>query len=459
LAAQKAAQEKAEAERKKREEEERRRKEEEAAAKIAEEKRLAEYSKVEEVVNREIKLLLLSAKKAKDEGRKKDALEIMARKKNVAAQLELLQQIRDHPSKPAAPTVNVEEVEKKIERVNQDVKPNEMYICVESMTGLVLAGYPQLNAYVYCEAKTTDEGVVTKIQSPAVGGSDPELKYETRIPIERTRATARYFERKKLIIQVWHHRGALIKDVLFGRFAVDLAPLVTKSQCEQDCPVLRVESKRPISPTASAHVELKLTKPLAGQDFVVVKERTIVFNPPLEMPKGVPAAKPAAAKPAAPQPAASQPAATKPAAAKPAPAAAKPAPAPAAKPAPSQSSADDLLEKTNDVARYVSQAVLQNEQQLTQAKIAQAKKNKQPIDDLEMRLDMIQDALSDLEMSVAIGTLTPEQYIGKLKKAIIEDKQLGKDLLRLGMKDEAIAAARRARLMENEIKEMEAEEE
>jgi len=400
-----------------------------------------------------VKSYKTAALKAKKEGNKKDAIELLKKSKELDGQISLLQNIRDHPSKPAAPTVKVEEVEKEIERVNKDVGPNELKLSVESMTGLMLAGYTQLNCYVYAEVKMLEEGVMTKVQSNPVAGSDPKMDFECAIPIERNRATARFFEKKKLTIQVYHRRGALLKDVLVGRFILDLSPLLNKVESEQDCPVLRIENKRPLTPNSSAHVVVKLFKPLLGKDVVKIKEKTIVFDPPLEMPKDVPAAKPAPA-PTSKGAAAAAPApvpASKGAA--PAQPAAKPASAPA--PAAAGGAVAELLEKAEDPARYVSLEVLQYELDQSKAKLAAAKKAKKPSGDLEMRAEMLQESIETLTMNVDIGILSPEQYVASLKKAVIEEKQLATQLNHAGQKEAALDCLRRKKMMEKELKEME----
>lgn len=114
-----------------------------------------------------------------------------------------------------------------------------------------------------------------------------------------------------------------------------------------------------------------------------------------------------------------------------------------------------LLEKAQDPARYVSAEVLQAELDATKARVAQARKARQPTDDLEMRAEMLQSGLDMLQLKCDMGSLTPEQYAATVKGAIVKERQLAKELSRAGQKPAALDCLRRAKIMEAELAEME----
>ena len=103
----------------------------------------------------------------------------------------------------------------------------------------------------------------------------------------------------------------------------------------------------------------------------------------------------------------------------------------------------------------MSLGVLQAELDATKARAAQARKARQPTEDLEMRAEVLQSGIDMLQLKCDMGTLTPEQYVALLKGAVAQERQLAKALSRAGQKPAALDCLRRAKIMEGELAEME----
>lgn len=217
---------------------------------------------------------------------KSQAVLFLRKARQLESQQEQLKRARDDPSHPEPPEFRREKRVTRKEINFPDIGPKAVRIRVDSIQELFPACGSACPTYLRCDFRFTESSApitgssgVVSCSSGGGGAGSPEYKHEFEIPIERTKLYAKYFERKKVTIGVYHKRP-LLKDVQVARFEVPLAALLNKAEMALDCPVYCGAAKRPSATTVAKVVE-RIRVPLLGRDIVETVEEDLVITSPI----------------------------------------------------------------------------------------------------------------------------------------------------------------------------------
>ena len=450
----------------------------------AEELRLSIYDDLINNLTIQIHAAKVNAVKLKSVDKGKAVL-FLRKARQLEGQQELLKKARDDPSKPEPPEFRREKRVTKKEINFPDIGPKVVRIRVESVRDLFPACGSACPTYLYLDFRFTDSSSpITGTSGTVSGAASPEYKHEFDVPIERTKLYAKYFERKKIPLTVYHKRP-LLKDVALARFEVPLAQMLNKAEAVMDCPVVCGSSKRP-STTTVAKVVLRIRTPLLGRDIVETVEEDFVITSPIfgapepqqsPSPTAAPQNEPQKQSPVqsepqkAPQKQAQEPQPAAPPAAK----AASPAPAPApAKPAAaaaapaqgggegkgglSQEEMDALRDECYDLKRYFSCELCDWEITRLQKEMAALRAAKKPTEEVADRISAVEMQSQSLVIMVQTGKLTMEGYLDNLNKLLNNEKILFKKVLQAKMVAEANVVKARIAVLTAEIQSANEEE-
>ena len=411
---------------------------------------------------------------------KEKAVLYLRKARQLEAQQEQLKRARDDPSKPEPPEFQrVKRVTRK--EINfPDIPAKVVRVHVEAVQNLVPSGQSTFTTYLYCDFRFTESSAPITLTGPVVGGAaSPAYKHDFDIPIERTKLYAKYFERKKIPICVYHKRP-LLKDVQVAHFEVPLAPMLHKAEAAVECPVVLGAAKKP-STTCTATVTLRMRTPLLGRDIVETEEEDLVITSPIfgapeqktpaqqSQKAAAPQTPPEAAKKTVQQEAAKQKPKQK--AEAPAPAVQqqqqqqqqqpKPAPATTSSTSPkvegggegevSQEEIEALRDECYDVKRYFSCELCEWEVARLQKELAALRAAKKPTEDVTDRINVIESQSQTLVILVQTGKLTMEGYLENLNKLLNNDKALFKKLLQAKMLPETKIVKARIAVLTAEI--------
>ena len=108
---------------------------------------------------------------------------------------------------------------------------NELSISVIRGHGLFVNGRDEPSAYVRVEVPApTGDAVSAATSGVCARGSAAAFACTRVFAVERSRTLARFYERRKVVVDVFHHRGLLFRAQHVGRATIPLAPLITQSQ-------------------------------------------------------------------------------------------------------------------------------------------------------------------------------------------------------------------------------------
>lgn len=446
----------------------------------AEELRLSIYDDLINNLTIQIHAAKVNAVKSKATDKSKAVL-FLRKARQLEAQQELLKRARDDPSRPEPPEFRREKRVTRKEINFPDINPKAVRIHVESISNLFPACGSACPTYLYLDFRFTDSSAPITANSGVVGGSSvtsPEYKHDFEVPIERTKLYAKYFERKKIPIAVYHKRP-LLKHVLLAKFEVPLAPLLNKAEAVLECPVTCGSAKKPTNGCV-AKVTARIRVPLLGRDIVETVEEDFVITSPIfgeqQQQQQAAATSPATTPP----PEASKPQQAQ-APAKAAPkdepkdtpqkqvqAPAKVVPKDEPKDAPqkqaeegsglSQEQMDALRDECYDIKRYFSCELCDWELARLQKELTALRAAKKPTEEVEDRISAINLQSQSLVVMVQTGKLTMEGYLGNLNKLLDNEKVLFKKVLQAKMVPEAKIVKARIAVLTAEIQSANEEE-
>jgi hypothetical protein len=303
----------------------------------------------------------------------------------------------------------------------------------------------EMQTYVYAELALPVEGVPSpqKIyqKPPVQGGASPKLAFKTYVRIERKKSFAKFCERRRMYIDLFHHR-AMWKHALIGRCELQLSDLITKAVSVQHAPV---KDERGHKTDGVLEFVLRLKRPLIGDDVQETSVTRFVVDVPgiadtttveVKADATTGTLRAASSRPA--------PARTVSTAAVAAPKGASTGGKPAATVrAPADKGDDDDDDGLPNPAELVSFEVL------TFYIDALKKMRKTPavgdmIEELQLKVALLQQ-------QVQLGVLSQDKYVAQVKARIELDKRLALDSKKAGKQTQAVDYMRRAKIMQKEL--------
>lgn len=438
-------------------------------------------------------------------GDKQTALHFHKLKKLFTTDLATIEALKNSGAPP--PPFRTETVSYKLERQNGDLEPGECEVAIIRCEGLVAKDVKASDLDVACtfdfgypveNDATKPEG---KGETPAQRGPDPVFDFTKTVPIDRTsRALIRHFEKRKLAIELYHNRGWFRGRALIARASISLSDLLSKCEIHELAPLTDpANPRRAIG--GRIEVKVRLRTPARGPEVVEVVERWVsldvgdgrdavtVPRATTPVPADLPVTSVATPQKAAPLADMNIVQAPSPARGGPAVAAQPLTPIPATPPAPrtppsvsstqppvqtaqSAEEIDDLIASFDSADGLASNAVVEHEMQLADARFAGAKTSTEK-EEAADRKNALKIRETVLVTMVQTGKLTMDGkfrtrryrvawlttfitgYLAQLQVAIADCKKMALRFKGMQRLDYAKKALERAKLMEREAAEVE----
>ena len=158
--------------------------------------------------------------------------------------------------------------------INQltDLQENEIELTFGKCVGIPIpAGYTSVDSYFnytfpHPSEEAPQKGYCTVVRNT----TDPDYNFSVKLSIERSKALTRFFEKKKLTLDLMHNKGFLRKDVELGCVNVELAYLLGHCEYHEMLDVLN-EKRKPTG--AKLEIIIRLRYPIASVEHVNVTEK------------------------------------------------------------------------------------------------------------------------------------------------------------------------------------------
>ena len=245
----------------------------------AEELREKKFAQLEGVLVSQLDEMKKSALEANASNRKAEAMAIVNKRKSVLKDLELIRFARSVPGTPP-PAFHIDIIEEVKEMVNEDLSVHEIEVGVVKLEGLKPPSVSDkvLECYVQVECPFPDVNKPTMSLTPTVNDSlDPIFKFAQRIRIERTKALARTFQKKKIVFTIYKPKTWFLGSArLLGKAEMKLGSLCEASEVHEALDVLDVAGHKLIG--GKLHAFARLRTPLLKKQVTKETHKVLVID-------------------------------------------------------------------------------------------------------------------------------------------------------------------------------------
>lgn len=232
------------------------------------------FEMIETYLKRQIVAAHKNALKAKQEGKREEALKYLREKKRMMNDLAQVTEAKKRPNIPP-PEYRIEVLKKQEVVSNSDLAMEHLeFNIIRCIDVRLPRGYTSLSLYVYSVFQYPPSSAI-KLRTPTVKGDvSHQFNYKMKVWIDRKPSFLRFVKAKKIVFEVYHQRGFLWRDLLIGR--AEWKPEALLRQCTVHAIVDIVEGRKNV--VGKLEFEVRIREPLMGRQIKLTEEKYLIVT-------------------------------------------------------------------------------------------------------------------------------------------------------------------------------------